>query len=435
VPGDLWYRSNNLYYNNEGTIRAIAHTGSWSAMSVAEGHTATATTSRFMRSDRLKQIIDYHARRSISLTTTGSSGASTYNNSTGALNVPNYTLAGLGGVPTGRTINIIGSEEGAQTLGANRTWFIDKVMRRRGVNNFTDFNSAQVDGAFTVWDGNWFGAGVTRTNFPFNATTGSSGFGVLLSNSTVSSSSDGLMQMYFRNDSTSSVYVRTGFNGGYNGWGRLWSSLDFNISDYPKTSRSINTQHSLTGGGNLSADRTLNLVGDVASPGSNRVYGTNASGTRGWQIRPVETPTDMVTMSLISSGSYTYTTGTYIIPFNNVSVNDGSREDGGKVSVNEGEDWIFTARVTLSITATTLSAFTLQIAGLDEDLVLIEPFANALYQGVVTSPVATVSASCTVRIPSDVTLVAVRLLDNGSNQSRTITPARQFTGFEARRIK
>jgi hypothetical protein len=33
--------------------------------------------------------------------------------------------------------------------------------------------------------------------------------------------------MYFRNDSTSSVYVRTGFNGNYNGWGRLWSSLDF----------------------------------------------------------------------------------------------------------------------------------------------------------------------------------------------------------------
>ncbi len=38
------------------------------------------------------------ARASISLTTTGNSGVSTYNSSTGDLNVPSYTLAGLGGV-------------------------------------------------------------------------------------------------------------------------------------------------------------------------------------------------------------------------------------------------------------------------------------------------------------------------------------------------
>jgi hypothetical protein len=38
------------------------------------------------------------ARAAISLTTTGNSGASTYSNSTGVLNVPTYTLAGLGGI-------------------------------------------------------------------------------------------------------------------------------------------------------------------------------------------------------------------------------------------------------------------------------------------------------------------------------------------------
>jgi Chaperone of endosialidase len=38
------------------------------------------------------------ARGAISLTTTGSSGASTYSSSTGVLNVPTYTLAGLGGI-------------------------------------------------------------------------------------------------------------------------------------------------------------------------------------------------------------------------------------------------------------------------------------------------------------------------------------------------
>lgn len=37
-------------------------------------------------------------QKTVALTTTGSSGAATFNSSTGALNVPNYTLAGLGGI-------------------------------------------------------------------------------------------------------------------------------------------------------------------------------------------------------------------------------------------------------------------------------------------------------------------------------------------------
>jgi hypothetical protein len=55
----------------------------------------------------------------ITLTTTGSSGASTFVLNT--LNVPNYTLAGLGGVPTSRTITINGT---AQDLSANRTFTV-----------------------------------------------------------------------------------------------------------------------------------------------------------------------------------------------------------------------------------------------------------------------------------------------------------------------
>lgn len=50
--------------------------------------------------------------------------------------------------------------------------------------------------------------------------------------------------------------------------------------------RQVATQHSLTGGGNLTADRTLSLVNDTASPGANKVYGTNASGVRGWKDDP-----------------------------------------------------------------------------------------------------------------------------------------------------
>lgn len=52
------------------------------------------------------------------------------------------------------------------------------------------------------------------------------------------------------------------------------------------TTRAINTEHSLTGGGNLSTDRTFKLVGDAASPGNNRYYGTNAGGVRGFYPLP-----------------------------------------------------------------------------------------------------------------------------------------------------
>jgi hypothetical protein len=45
-----------------------------------------------------KYFTDARARGAISLTVTGNSGASTYSSSTGVLNVPTYTLAGLGGI-------------------------------------------------------------------------------------------------------------------------------------------------------------------------------------------------------------------------------------------------------------------------------------------------------------------------------------------------
>ena len=50
--------------------------------------------------------------------------------------------------------------------------------------------------------------------------------------------------------------------------------------------RSVGTQYSLTGGGNLSADRTLSLVNDEESPGANKVYGTDGAGAKGWKDDP-----------------------------------------------------------------------------------------------------------------------------------------------------
>lgn len=60
-----------------------------------------------------------YTNRITSLTTTGSSGAATLISNT--LNIPNYTLSGLGGVPTSRTITI---NDVTFDLSANRSWSV-----------------------------------------------------------------------------------------------------------------------------------------------------------------------------------------------------------------------------------------------------------------------------------------------------------------------
>lgn len=59
--------------------------------------------------------------------------------------------------------------------------------------------------------------------------------------------------------------------------------------------RKINTSDSIQGGGTLAADLTLQLVGDVGTPGNSMLYGTNASGTRGWYAQPASAPPTILT--------------------------------------------------------------------------------------------------------------------------------------------
>jgi predicted heme/steroid binding protein len=83
----------------------------------------TLTTSNISEGTNL-YFTNARARTAISLTTTGNSGASNYNNVTGVLNVPQYSLAGLGGVPTTRSLTINGT---AFDLSADRTWNVGTV--------------------------------------------------------------------------------------------------------------------------------------------------------------------------------------------------------------------------------------------------------------------------------------------------------------------
>lgn len=54
----------------------------------------------------------------------------------------------------------------------------------------------------------------------------------------------------------------------------------------PNETLTITGTTSLTGGGDLTANRTLSLVNDSASPGADRYYGTNSGGAKGWYALP-----------------------------------------------------------------------------------------------------------------------------------------------------
>lgn len=78
------------------TSRTITINGN--TQDLSSNRTWTLTTDDVSEGSTNKYFTQLAARQSISLTTTGNSGASTYNNTSGVLNIPQYTLAGLGGI-------------------------------------------------------------------------------------------------------------------------------------------------------------------------------------------------------------------------------------------------------------------------------------------------------------------------------------------------
>ncbi len=91
------------------------------------------------------------ARAAITLTVNGSSGASTYSSSTGVLNVPTYTLAGLGGIGGSGTTGYVSKFTNSTTIGNSLIYDNGFGI---GINTSSPYNSSfyslDVNGALLV---------------------------------------------------------------------------------------------------------------------------------------------------------------------------------------------------------------------------------------------------------------------------------------------
>jgi predicted heme/steroid binding protein len=116
------------------------------------------TSSQFLKANGSVDSTTYQP--AITLTTTGSSGSATLISNT--LNVPTYTLSGLGGVPTTRTLTINGT---SYDLSANRTWSVGtvttaaattggQVMFSNGATVITSVSGLYFDGVDKLGVGN-----------------------------------------------------------------------------------------------------------------------------------------------------------------------------------------------------------------------------------------------------------------------------------------
>lgn len=78
----------------------------------------------------------------------------------------------------------------------------------------------------------------------------------------------------------------TASGGSSTNWNSAYSWGNHASAGYISSSRSVITVDSIQGGGALSSDRTLSLVGDTTFPGVNKYYGTDGSGNKGWYSLP-----------------------------------------------------------------------------------------------------------------------------------------------------
>jgi hypothetical protein len=113
-----------ITYNNTTGVITNSAPDQTVSLTAGAGISISGTYPSFTIASTITQYTDALARAAISLTTTGTSGAATYNSTTGVFNIPNYAPDLSGYVPTSRTITINGT---SFDLSANRTYSVGTV--------------------------------------------------------------------------------------------------------------------------------------------------------------------------------------------------------------------------------------------------------------------------------------------------------------------
>jgi len=117
------------------------------------------------------------------------------------------------------------------------------------------------------------------------------------------------------------------------------------------TTRLVATQYSLSGGGDLSADRTHQLVNDASAPGTSMAYATDASGTRGWQSVATWNPAQCNFRLSLTSGD----------PCPAADVTGGTTlyaalNGGNKIALWDGSKWVLRSSAEFSLSLASVTA-------------------------------------------------------------------------------
>jgi hypothetical protein len=226
-------QGNSVLLTGNQTIAGIKTFTAQLASSVATGtapfSVASTTKVTNLNADLLDGLSSAAFQGALTLTTTGSSGASTLNTNT--LNVPNYTLAGLGGVPyTGATTDL---NLDSHDLYTAKVWLKDVPNDAFGSMELTD-------GVLHFEDGD--GHSMVTMEDGYLTIANASTIRALLDVSALSVNRD----FAFPNAS-----------------GTL--ALTSDLNSYVPTTRTVSTTSPLTGGGALSSNLTLSIGQSTAS--------------------------------------------------------------------------------------------------------------------------------------------------------------------------
>ena len=139
--GDWAIFDGTAWQQVDNTDAVVSVNGFTGAVSLTTDNIPEGLTNQYYTNTR--------ARLALGITTTGSSGPATYDNTTGIFNIPDYSAALSGYVPVGRTLTINGT---TYDLSADRSWTVSGTMPAGGTAgqilakiDGTDYNTEWID--------------------------------------------------------------------------------------------------------------------------------------------------------------------------------------------------------------------------------------------------------------------------------------------------